>query len=458
MAASALHDWTKGGELASYALSFGSYYLFVRSALAYRWDLRRGALGALSRAFVGSERRADGARARPSSRGSGAPPAESLRSSKGATLLLCVVGIQASFLCWGGARSERCTPRTLRSLATSPHSLAPRPPPARPAVLQERIMTRPYGAAEERFRSSKFLVFVNRLVALGIADAMTARGRSAPDGTPPFRYSYCATSNILSSVCQYEALKYVSFPTQVLAKSCKMVPVMCMGYAVSRRSYAPLDWLVALAVTCGVLAFKRSEAGGRPGAGGAGHAGAEPELLGYALIAGYMAFDSFTSNWQEALFKKYPAVTPLQMMRQVNLFSATFTAVGLLLTSEAFTMPAFLARHPDCAMHIAAMSLCSAVGQLFIFFTIKQFGALVFATINTVRTLFSVVLSFFVFGHAINSGEAMGIASVFAALGFQVVAKWRRRASSAPEAAKPPGSPAPRRSPRVARATTLKQE
>ena len=33
----------------------------------------------------------------------------------------------------------------------------------------------------------------------------------------PFcRYSYCSLSNILSSWCQYEALKYISFPTQVL--------------------------------------------------------------------------------------------------------------------------------------------------------------------------------------------------------------------------------------------------
>jgi adenosine 3'-phospho 5'-phosphosulfate transporter B2 len=74
-----------------------------------------------------------------------------------------------------------------------------------------------------------------------------------PDGTAPYRFSFCATSNLLSSVCQYEALKYVSFPTQVLAKSCKMVPVMLMGYAVSRRGYSTLDWLVALAVTGGAL-------------------------------------------------------------------------------------------------------------------------------------------------------------------------------------------------------------
>lgn len=293
-------------------------------------------------------------------------------------------------------------------------------------------MTRPYGVEEESFKSSKFLVFANRIVSLGVASAMIWYKGSAADSTPPFRFSYCATSNILSSVCQYEALKYVSFPTQVLAKSCKMVPVMVMGYVVSRRAYPLLDWLVALAVTCGVLAFKLNEAPDGPGSGGTERAGIESELRGYVLIVGYMAFDSFTSNWQEALFKEYPHVTTVQMMRQVNLFSAVFTAIGLLLTSEAFTMPAFLSRHPNCALHIAIMSVCSATGQLFIYYTIKQFGALVFATINTVRTLFSVVLSFLIFSHAINSGEALGIASVFAALGCQVVSKWRRASAVKP--------------------------
>ena len=32
-----------------------------------------------------------------------------------------------------------------------------------------------------------------------------------------YEYSFPAVSNMLSSWCQYEALKYVTFPTQVLS-------------------------------------------------------------------------------------------------------------------------------------------------------------------------------------------------------------------------------------------------
>lgn len=41
-----------------------------------------------------------------------------------------------------------------------------------------------------------------------------------------------------------------------------------------------------------------------------------------------MMFDSFTSNWQGALFTQY-RMSPVQMMCGVNLFSCIFTAVSL---------------------------------------------------------------------------------------------------------------------------------
>lgn len=63
--------------------------------------------------------------------------------------------------------------------------------------------------------------------------------------------------------------------------------------------------------------------------------------------------------------------------------------------------------------------------QLFLFHTIKRFGPLTFATIQTVRQFFSVVLSIAFFAHPLHSMEAVGIAIVFAALGAQIAHKWR---------------------------------
>ena len=54
-------------------------------------------------------------------------------------------------------------------------------------------------------------------------------------------------------------------------------------------------------------------------------------------------------------------------------------------------------------------ALCSAIGQSFIFFTISTFDPLVTTTVTTTRKIFSVLLSIFLHGHAINEIGWAGI-------------------------------------------------
>lgn len=73
------------------------------------------------------------------------------------------------------------------------------------------------------FQNSLFLVFMNRTVAFWIAICLLIhQNRKAANRSffsiyqpPLYAYMYCSLSNILSSWCQYEALKYISFPVQV---------------------------------------------------------------------------------------------------------------------------------------------------------------------------------------------------------------------------------------------------
>jgi drug/metabolite transporter (DMT)-like permease len=115
--------------------------------------------------------------------------------------------------------------------------------------------------------------------------------------------------------------------------------------------------------------------------------------------------------------------------RYANLFSSAFTALGLLVTLEITEVLQYLSENPGILPHIFTMAVCSAIGQLFIFYTIKKYGPLVFATIQTVRQFLSVVLSIIFFAHPLNAMEAVGILMVFAALGVQIGSKWRGRKS-----------------------------
>ncbi|XP_042432441.1 UDP-galactose/UDP-glucose transporter 5B-like [Zingiber officinale] len=85
----------------------------------------------------------------------------------------------------------------------------------------------PYGINKEYFRYSLFLVFCNRIMISAVSAGVLLASKKSLDPVAPM-YKYCAVSisNILTTTCQYEALKYVSFPVQTLAKCVKMIPVM----------------------------------------------------------------------------------------------------------------------------------------------------------------------------------------------------------------------------------------
>lgn len=212
-------------------------------------------------------------------------------------------------------------------------------------LLQEKIITQPYESVtpeghhfEEYFHDSQFLVFANRSLAFLIAliylcvKNQLQSTTSSPLSTivqitgsaPLFKYSFASFSNIMSAWFQYEALKFVNFPTQVLAKSCKIIPVMLMGKIVSRSKFEFYEYLTAALISVGMLAFLLGSKSDH-------HTGSSiTSMTGILLLAMYLVFDSFTSNWQSDLFKTY-GMSSIQMMCGVNLFSALFTAMSLAI-------------------------------------------------------------------------------------------------------------------------------
>lgn len=212
-------------------------------------------------------------------------------------------------------------------------------------LLQEKIITQPYESLtpngqkfEEHFQDSQFLVFANRSLAFLMALVyLCAKNQfqntpSSPIATigqitgsaPLFKYSFASFSNVMSAWFQYEALKYVNFPTQVLAKSCKIIPVMLMGKIVSRTKFEFYEYLTAALISTGMLAFLLGSKSDQH------TVSSITSMAGILLLTMYLMFDSFTSNWQSDLFKTYN-MSSIQMMCGVNLFSALFTAFSLAI-------------------------------------------------------------------------------------------------------------------------------
>ncbi|XP_067013543.1 adenosine 3'-phospho 5'-phosphosulfate transporter 1 [Anabrus simplex] len=306
-------------------------------------------------------------------------------------ILFCFLGLQFSYLTWG--------------------------------LLQEKVMTQEYvdaNGVKGRFKDSQFLVFVNRILAFILSGLYIALTRQNRHTAPLYKYVYCSFSNIMSSWCQYEALKYVSFPTQVLAKASKIIPVMVMGKLVSKKKYEYYEYVTAVLISVGMTFFLLGSADDLQGS-------TVTTFSGLILLASYMLFDSFTSNWQGALFQQY-GMSSVQMMCGVNLFSCLFTAVSLAQQGGFIHSLNFMTQFPKFVFDCLVLSVCSAGGQLFIYFTISTFGPVVFVIIMTIRQGLAILLSCIFYQHHISAIGVFGVIVVFVSIFLRVYCNQRLRA------------------------------
>ena len=282
-------------------------------------------------------------------------------------------------------------------------------------LLQERIMSVHYDSENstgpsEHFSNSLFLEFMNRILALVFAVAILLVRHQPAHTAPMYMYSYNALSNVMSSWCQYEALKYISFPVQVLAKAAKVIPVMLMGKVVSRQTYSLLEYITAAMISIGLFMFVIST-----DATSRSSKASTSTVSGIILLAGYLGFDAFTSNWQGRLFHLHK-MSSTQMMAGSNLFAVIFAGVSLAEQGGFVEAMSFMMRHPLFISHVAVMSLTSAVGQLFIYFTISEFGPVTFTIIMTIRQGFAILLSCIIYHHSVGLSGLVGILICFTAI------------------------------------------
>lgn len=139
-------------------------------------------------------------------------------------LIICIVGLIGSFVIYG--------------------------------LLQERIMTIPYGIDQKYFNSSSYIVLSNRIIAiLGALVVLLYNKEQLKPHAPLYKFLMVALFNTTSTYCQWESLKYVSFPTQTLGKCGKTIPVLIIGTLFAGKKYKLDDYISCIAITIGCTIF-----------------------------------------------------------------------------------------------------------------------------------------------------------------------------------------------------------
>jgi len=276
-------------------------------------------------------------------------------------------------------------------------------------ILQERITRGDYGG--ERFSYSMALVFsqclVNYVYALIMSKAVLNQGE---DTTKTSYYTMCSLSYLIAMVSSNKALMWVNYPTQVIGKSCKPIPVMILGVLIGRKSYPLLKYMFVLMIVAGVALFMyKDKAAAKSGdtAGGLG--------LGEIMLLLSLSCDGITGAIQERMKSEHQTKSG-HMMKAMNLWSMLFLGVALTVTGEGLEFLGFISRHPAVTWQILTFCVASAFGQFFIFMCVSEFGPLPCSIVTTTRKFFTVLASVIFFGNTLITRQWLGVVFVFAGL------------------------------------------
>ncbi len=291
-------------------------------------------------------------------------------------------------------------------------------------VVQENLYASTYGPNKEKFTFSLFLVFA-QCMANGVLGGLLVLVKKQPESHVPWqKFMQVSMSYIGAMFSSNLALNYVSYPTQALAKSCKVIPVMLMRIVVSGKRYQKREYFNVALITAGIAVFmwKESKA---PVAGDAG-VGSTMFWFGMGLLFLSLVLDGFTGPYQDKMIHDYKP-SQEQLMLLMNVWASALLLVVMLLTNELMPALDFIQRFPEVGWEMVLYSVCSALGQHFILVTLFRFNSLVLTIVTTTRKFFTILASVVWFGHDLSSRQWIGVALVFTGLGLDIVQKYLQR-------------------------------
>lgn len=278
-------------------------------------------------------------------------------------------------------------------------------------ILQESITKGKYGEKEEKFTYTMALVFVQCIINSIFAKAAMSLVSREKDNTPMRMYTMCSLTYLGAMLASNQSLQYVTYPTQVLGKSVKPIPVMILGIIFAQKRYPLAKFLFITMICMGVALFMYKDK--KPITEDSSHHFGFGEVL---LIVS-LTLDGLTGASQDKMRSAHKTGA-YHMMLYVNMWSVLWLAIGLAVSGEGIAFLGFMQRHPSVLLKMITFGIASAIGQVFIFITVTSFGPLPCSIVTTTRKFFTILASVIFFGNPMSSRQWVGTVLVFLGLGL----------------------------------------
>lgn len=279
-------------------------------------------------------------------------------------LFICFLGIMASFVCYG----------LLLEYTTS---------------------------GGRKLHELSFLFVTSGLYTLTAAAGRYVRGEEQTT-IPPSRFAILGLTSMGSTFTSVRSLRFVIYPIQVLAKSCKPVPVMLMGTLMGKR-YDLRKYINVVMIVIGVALFMGS--GDNSKGKDDEEKSSSSQFLGIILLFISLCFDGGTGAYEDKLMSVH-SVQPFDLMYNIQLGKTILAGVSLLVLNQ---LHIFIQMCQEMGFLLIALGLSGAMGQVFIFVTIAKFGALTCSIIGLSRKITTLLASIYFYGHHLNGIQVSGL-------------------------------------------------
>ncbi|XP_026742039.1 solute carrier family 35 member B1 homolog [Trichoplusia ni] len=278
------------------------------------------------------------------------------------------------------------------------------------AMLQEKITRSKYGENNEKFTCTLSLVLTQCIVNYTFVQLLMLSWKKEADSTRKVYYFSSALTYLLGMVCSNMALQWINYPTQVVGKAAKPIPVMLLGVLIGHKSYPMKKYLFVLLIVIGVVLFMYKDQGAKKVQDDSSGLG-----IGEMLLFLSLTMDGLTGAVQERI-KSESSPSAYAMMLNTNWWSTLILSVGVLLSGEIFKFITFVSVYPEVIIYLIGLAVVGAMGQMFIFFMVAEYGPLPCSVVTTTRKFFTVLTSVILFGNVLIPRQWLGAILVFSGL------------------------------------------
>ncbi|AET37894.1 UDP-galactose transporter HUT1 Ecym_2142 [Eremothecium cymbalariae DBVPG len=310
-------------------------------------------------------------------------------------LVIAICGIYATFLSWG--------------------------------LVQEPLNTRVWPNSGSKFTGPCFIAICQGLMATLVGFIYLSSKKTDYGGLEfmEIKFKDIAVISLyqtLSAPVASYSLYYVDYLAYILAKSCKLIPIMLVHLLVYRSKIPKEKLVVGVLVSLGVTLFTfgtDGNGGYKPATGSS--------LYGFLILCLSLFLDGLTNASQDAMLKgpSQKKITGAHLMFALNLLIVVWN-IGYLLVCDPNQWHSSIKQltlDPQIWSYLLTYSICGAIGQCFIFFTLENYSSIVLTTVTVTRKMVSMLLSIFIYGHRVTLPQWMGIIIVFGGITWEAFLK-----------------------------------